>query len=197
MLTKEYWISYFQRNKNLFIVSTSILLLTIFFGYMTGYYEGIVSEKTTLTGINIVLSEIPYDFLDIFLTNICVDLSVIIYGFFTTIPSLETTFINGFIIGYCFAMFTLPDFLVSIMPHGIFEIPSSAIALTGAFIALKWELHIIKELLSRKKGLKEIFKLSRFMLNDVVLSAILCFILLLIAGLIESIITPILINLIV
>ncbi len=159
-----------------------------------GYIDGVVYEKMTLTEVYFSLSYVPYDFLDIFLTNIGVDLSVIISGFFTPIPPLIITLVNGVNIGYGLAMFRLPDFLIGVMPHGIFEIPSSVVSLTGAFIVLKWELHVIKEVLSRKQKLKEIFKLSRYLLNDIVLSVILCFILLIIAGLIESTITPLLIN---
>ena len=169
---KDYQIGYFHRNKKIFTLSIIIFILFAFIGYVA--YDSVDDynldeeyEKEIDGNIDIededdlglivdddVESALFEDyniggFIELFIHNFSIDLSCIIGGLFLSIPTLLTTFINGAMFG---AIFTENPILIlfGVLPHGIFEIPSSLFALAGGFMLTSAELKLVKGLLSSK-----------------------------------------------
>ncbi len=86
---------------------------------------------------------------------------------------------------------------MGIIPHGIFEIPSSVFALSGALMITSFELKIIKGVLSSKTTVKEEIENSIYLIKDAIISVGIVFLLLIIAAFIETFITPILLLMII
>ena len=91
------------------------------------------------------------EFLNLFIHNFSIDFSVIICGVFLSIPSLFITFVNSMLVGSIFSTVEILVVIFGVLPHGIFEIPSSVISLAGAFMPTKIELKLFSALISKKK----------------------------------------------
>lgn len=191
ILSKAYFKAYFWRNRKLFGISIILLTLSIVAGYLGAIGIGSVPEPT---GVDFIEYNFVGDFLDIFPNNVAVDLLILIGGFGFSIISIPVYVYNNFIIGFFLGSLNWFDFLVSIMPHGIFEIPSIIFAFVSALLATRWTIRILKGIFSVKYTLREMFRKSRFLLNDIAVSLCIDITLLFIAAIIESSITPWLIN---
>lgn len=129
-------------------------------------------------------------FIELFVHNFSIDISCILGGFLLSIPTLILTFINEVMFGALFGQTPLVIILFGVMPHGIFEIPSSLFALAGGLMLTKMELKLVKGLLSSNSSIRYEFKQSIPLIKDALLSAGIVYILLSIAAFIETFITP-------
>jgi uncharacterized membrane protein SpoIIM required for sporulation len=136
-------------------------------------------------------------FIDLFIYNFSIDFTCILGGLFLSIPSISITFINACQIGVLFSEVNFIIILLGVIPHGIFEIPSSVFAFSGALMLTSFELKILKGILSNKTTVKEQFNNSAYLVKDAIISAEIVFVLLLIAAFIETFITPVLLWLII
>lgn len=139
--------------------------------------------------------EITFEgFLALFIHNVSQDLSCLIGGLFLAIPSLFISFINATNFISLFVKLPFPMLLFGILPHGIFEIPSSIFALAGALMLFNFELNILKGIFSSKTTVKEKFNESECLIKDAIITAVIVIVLLFIAALIENYITPVLLT---
>lgn len=191
ILSKEYFKAYFWRNRTYFGIAVIILVSAIVAGYLAAICIGVIPD---FSDVNFLEYNFLGDFLDIFPNNVAVDFLIFFGGFLFSIISMLIYIYNNFIIGFFLGSLNWFDFLISIMPHGIFEIPSSIFAFVGALLATKWTIRMLKGIFSTKHSLKEMFRKSKYLLNDMVVSLCIDVILLFIAGIIESSLTPWLIN---
>lgn len=136
-------------------------------------------------------------FINLFLYNFSIDFGCILGGLVFSIPSLIVTFVNASQIGVIFSEVNFIIILLGIIPHGIFEIPSSVFALSGALMITSFELKIIKGILSSKTTVKEEIENSIYLIKDAIISVGIVFLLLIIAAFIETFITPILLLMII
>lgn len=217
---KDYQKGYFSRNKKIFIISIILLLLFAFIGYLAydeiNVYEldeeyekeiegRLVSEDEDNFGLivddnitNALFKDYSISgFSELFFHNLSIDLLCIVGGLFLSIPTLITSFINGAMFGAIFAESPLYLVLFGVLPHGIFEIPSSLFALAGGLMLTNVELKLVKGLFSRKYTVKEKYHESAPLIKDAILSAFIVFILLFIAAFIETFITPVLLYLVI
>ena len=136
-------------------------------------------------------------FVDLFQYNFSIDFGCIIGGLFLSIPSLIITFINACQIGVLFSEVNFIIILFGVIPHGIFEIPSSVFAFSGALMLTSFELKIVKGILSSKTTVNEELNNSIYLVKDAIISSGIVFVLLTIAAFIETFITPVLLWLII
>lgn len=129
-------------------------------------------------------------FIELFVHNFSIDISCILGGVLLSIPTLIFTFINEVMFGALFGQIPLVIILFGVIPHGIFEIPSSLFALAGGLMLTRMELKLLKGLLSNKTTVRYEFKESVPLVKDALLSAGIVYILLSIAAFIETFITP-------
>lgn len=132
------------------------------------------------------------EFLNLFIHNFSIDFSVIICGIFLSIPSLFITFVNSVLVGSIFSTVEILVVLFGVLPHGIFEIPSSVISLAGAFMLTKIELNLFTAAMSKEKSVSDVSDECKYLFKDVIFSIILVFTFLFLAALIETFITPML-----
>ena len=135
-------------------------------------------------------------FLNLFMHNFSIDLGCVLGGLLLSIPTLVMAFINGANIGAIFAYSPWIVILFGIIPHGIFEIPSSVVSLAGGFMVTLLELRILKGIFTSKTSVKEEYERSIPLIKDIIISVMIIFVLLFIAAFIETFITPVLLFLI-
>lgn len=171
--------------------------------YPLNYEEDYFNEGTdVITENNNSITNLFEDysfegFINLFLYNFSIDFGCILGGLVFSIPSLIVTFVNASQIGVIFSEVNFIIILLGIIPHGIFEIPSSVFALSGALMITSFELKIIKGILSSKTTVKEEIENSIYLIKDAIISVGIVFLLLIIAAFIETFITPILLLMII
>ncbi|WP_292474593.1 stage II sporulation protein M [Methanosphaera sp.] len=171
--------------------------------YPLNYEEDYFNEGTdVITENNVDITNLFEDysfegFITLFLYNFSIDFGCILGGLVFSLPSLIITFVNASQIGVIFSELNFIIILLGIIPHGIFEIPSSVFALSGALMITSFELKIIKGVLSSKTTVKEEIENSIYLIKDAIISVGIVFLLLIIAAFIETFITPILLLMII
>ena len=140
-------------------------------------------------------SQIPIIFddslsaVDYFIHNFSVDLMTIISGLILSIFAILSIGYNAFLLGVSFSLD--PIFcIVSILPHGIFEFVSLILSLSGALILTKLEIKLVKAAISKDKTVGEEWNESKIYIKDILLLIIVSMVLLIVAAIIESNITP-------
>ena len=208
IFTWNYIKGYYGRNNK--IINISIILFIIFFAY--GYFFTSLDEATGGT-VNIdeysksadqiysdsqenqymenLLENATFEnFIGLFMHNLFMDYSVLFGGIILGIPAIYISFLNISKFGGIFANLDLTLILTSIIPHGIFEIPSSLFALIGGLMIALLEINILKGIFTGNTSVSEQISSSHDLIKDIILSIIIVFILLLIAAFIEIFITP-------
>lgn len=194
LFSKDFIKGYFTRNKKLLLISLAIFLIAFLLGAIvsfikTGSNHGIVSSGLLSGQIRIPLNEMLMDGWLLFLHNFTVDLATLILGVLFSVISVILFVFNAFSIGMPFG----EDFLFAfftIVPHSIIEYSASLFALVGAFLITSIEIDIIKSFRDKDKSVGEVIAESNVKLKDILLSAIIMMLLLAIAAVIESQITP-------
>lgn len=187
------FIDYINRNKIFYLVSILLFLASMAVGYSLVSVEDI--ESISESSFNTIEDwDKPHRFLELFEHNFTIDLSCILGGITFSIYSLILNFINGVMVGYVLRLAPTTIFILGVVPHGIFEIPSSIVAFVGSLSVTKIEINLIKGVLQNGKTFKGELYNSRDLFKDVIISLMLVMLLLLIAGFIEAYITPDLLN---
>lgn len=197
IFSKRYVLGYFGRNKFLILVSLSVLLLSFLLGILiSDQIRNVMLELLRNMVSNYPLDNTVVDnmFL-LFFNNVRVDFMVLLGGLIFSLFSVLITITNGIVLGFVFTMVPFSVFVVGIFPHGIFELSASVIALTGAFILTMLEIRLIFALF--KGRFRECLGNSHVLIKDIVFSVILFVVLLVIAAIIESAVTPVLLGFII
>ncbi|MBE6485799.1 MAG: stage II sporulation protein M [Methanosphaera stadtmanae] len=193
---KRYLKEYFSRNKVYILISVFILIASAVLGVI---FSDIIKEFVIEILENIVLSmpENPTVYNEatfLFQNNIRANIIIMLGGLFFSIFSILAIIMNGLIIGFTYTIVTPLQFIVGILPHGIFELPATVLSLVGAFLITKLEINLLDALF--KKQLKEEIGKSNEIIKDIVLTFIIILILLIIAAIIEAGVTPVLLSMV-
>lgn len=196
IFSKGYLKEYFSRNKNLILISFIILIASAFLGVI---FSDVIQQYVTeiLKEIFLSMPENPTVFNEatfLFQNNIRANIIIMIGGLFFSIFSVLAIIMNGLIIGFTYTLVTPIQFIVGIIPHGIFELPATILSLVGAFIITKLEINLLNALF--KKRLKEEINKSDKLVKDIVLTFIIILVLLIIAAIIEAGVTPVLLSMV-
>lgn len=138
----DYFKGLYSRNKRLILLSTAILLFSIFVGYI---YSNSIDQimREVLGQMRGKFSKEGINALSILLNNL--KASLFIYsglGIFTAV----ILFFNGIIIGYVVAIYPLS--IIYIVPHGIFEIPALILAAVAGFRITSMLINMLRSLVN-------------------------------------------------
>ena len=208
IFTREYIGGYYKRNQKVIKLALIIFVLLFLLGFFTYNINNLGNDNKSLlhskdlqdnlsnalVDKNTLLSDSNFEgFIELYSHNLFVDLFAIFGGLLFSIPTLFFTAENVAMFGGIFSTVQLPLLLTSIIPHGIFEIPSSFFGLVGGLMFTQFELRILRGLFSGKSSVKSEWNNSQDLLKDILLTIIIVIILLFIAALIELFVTPYLI----
>ncbi len=196
IFSKGYLKEYLSRNKNLILISFIILIASAFLGVV---FCDVIQQYVTeiLKEIFLSMPENPTVYNEaifLFQNNIRANIIIMIGGLLFSIFSVLAIIMNGMIIGFTYTLVTPIQFIVGILPHGIFELPATILSLVGAFIITKLEINLLNALF--KKRLKEEINKSDKLVKDIVLTFIIILVLLIIAAIIEAGVTPVLLSMV-
>ena len=135
-----------------------------------------VGSKYDISNINIIPS---YTFTSILINNLKVILANIFGGFLFGLPTLINIIYNGFMIGFqvkglFFIGADLKYILITMLPHGIFEIPAMLIAAVAGFkIPYEITLYLLdkKEKPITEEDIKEFLKLAGISIILIIIAA--------------------------
>jgi len=180
---------YFYSLKQFIIISLALFIFSIIYGYF-GAQASPEEAKTALLEFEKIFQPIleatPFvQFILIFLNNaFSLFLSIALGIFFGIFPVLSI-FSNGTIIGAFIFLwqqeFSISIFLISIIPHGIIEIP---LLIIGSAIGLKIGKTVIDKVFKKKGEIKKEIKIGLDFFVKIML------ILILLAAAIEVFLTP-------
>lgn len=183
---------YFYRNRYYILLAVIILAISIIIGYI---YRDMFKQIMIELLKNMNISDTPSIAVgELFTNNLRVTLLIMLFGALFSIISTIILFINGIVIGFVSSLVPLPVMLAYVIPHGIFEIPATILAVVGAFLITKIEIDLIKGTLQKDKTFKGEIKNSSQLMKDVILTITIIVVLLVIAAIIEAFITPIIGN---
>ncbi len=182
----------FAENKLAIIISVAILAISLILGYclegyLYSYLNPVVEELTK----KVQSGALKITFQDIFLNNLRVICVMFIFGIIFCFSAVMLAF-NGFFVGYYVGsthdLFTV---LMYIIPHGIFELPSCALACAASFVLFNFIYKFLKALLKNTDdNVSDIIRSSYDETDDKLKQAIILFIvsviLMIIAGVIEA-----------
>lgn len=196
IFSKHYLKEYISRNKSLILIAFFILIVSAVLGVI---FKDIIREFVTEIFKNMIsgLPENPtvYDEAKfLFQNNIRANIIIMLGGLFFSIFSILAIIMNGLIIGFTYTLVTPIQFIVGIVPHGIFELPATVLSLVGAFLITKLEINLLDALFKRR--LKEEIGKSNEIIKDIILTFIIILILLIFAAIIEAGVTPVLLSMV-
>lgn len=192
---RNYLKGYLHRNKKIYLVSIILFVILGSVGTLTGSdtmnidFDKNLEESVQSNGY----SEILYDntftgFLLLFLHNFMLDFTSIIGGLFLFVPTLYLAFINATNFITLFVKSDPLMLLLGVLPHGIFEIPSSIVAMAGGLMLFITEINIIRAVFTGK-GVRNAINDSQTLIKDALISIMIVFVLLITAAFIETFIT--------
>lgn len=197
----NYLKGYFNRNKRIFIISIILFIVLGSIGTMTNSNTMNFDGNKNISGIQSNANNEAYKdssiagFIFLFIHNFINDFTTIIGGLFLFIPSLYISFINATNMITLFVKGNPILLLLGVIPHGIFEIPSSIFAMAGGLMLFISEIRVIKAIITRS-GVRKAIDDCNELIKDAIISTEIVFVLLLIAAFIETFITPALLNMI-
>lgn len=196
IFSKGYLKEYFSRNKNLILISFIILIASAFLGVI---FSNVIREFVIkiLKEIMLSMPENPTVYNEatfLFQNNIRANIIIMLGGLLFSIFSVLAIIMNGLVIGFTYTLVTPVQFIVGILPHGIFELPATVLSLVGALLITKLEINLLDALF--KKRLKEEIAESNYIIKDIILTFLIIVILLIIAAIIEAGVTPVLLSMV-
>ncbi|MCQ2964385.1 MAG: stage II sporulation protein M [archaeon] len=184
IFNKQFIKEFFKRNKKLLIIAITIVFISFIGGIIYRYMA--VPNHSELTNALITKGHVnPDPFFPIFSHNIISSILMLIGGFVISIPSLIMSVMNGLMMGSIVGVD--PTFgLIGLIPHGIFELLADVFSLTGAFIITKFEINIIKAIISNELSIKDVISSSKDIYKELILIFVIIVILLIIGGIFET-----------
>ena len=187
--------SAFNENKLAILASIAILVISLILGYFLEpysyrYLNPVVEDLSQKVQSGVI----QLTFADIFFNNLRVICMMFIFGLIFCFSALILAF-NGFFVGYYVAFSqNLSEVLMYIIPHGIFELTSCALACASGFILFNFIYKFIKTLLNQKDNsisdkLTNSFEESYDKLKHACIIFLISVILMMIAGVIEAYLT--------
>lgn len=189
---------YFHRNKKIFIVSILLFIILGSIGTILNANTMNMHSKGIAENIqsndNFQFQDRTFEgFILLFIHNFIQDFTTIIGGLLFFIPTLSLTYVNATNMITLFVKEQPLIILLGVLPHGIFEIPSSFFAIAGGIMLFKTEINVIKALIKRE-SIKGALTDSENLIKDAILTVVIIFVLLLLAALVETFITPVLLD---
>lgn len=138
----------YRRNESYLMISAIIFLVSLLIGYaFAGMLEPILGSVLGDLKRQISQGELKLTTLSLFVNNFKVAFIIYAGGIVLGVITVIYLFINGAIIGYTAAQFSIGDFIIYTAPHGVFEIAALILAAAGGLRLANVVLNLIKGLL--------------------------------------------------
>jgi uncharacterized membrane protein SpoIIM required for sporulation len=125
-----------------------IFIVSILLGYaFAGMLEPILGSVLGDLKRRISQGELKLTTLSIFANNLKVAFIIYAGGIILGVITVIYLFVNGAIIGYTAAQFSIGDFIIYTAPHGVFEMVGIIIAAAGGFRLANVVLNLMRGLL--------------------------------------------------
>ena len=189
LLYKEIKLAFLE-NKLAIYISLSILIFSLILGYflepyLYAYLNPAVEDLTQKVETGVI----QLTFEDIFLNNISIIIQMFIYGLFFCLCVFLLAY-NGFFIGYYVAIQdNLFRVLAMLLPHGIFELTSCALACASGLILFNFLIRFFKSYLKEDLTLKKSFFNNFNKLKHSVIIFLISVVLMIVAGFVEVYLT--------
>ncbi|HML05801.1 MAG TPA: stage II sporulation protein M [Methanobacterium sp.] len=144
----------YKRNEFLLIISAAVFFGSLFIGYfLAGFVDQILASSFNSFKDSISKGQIQLTTLSIFKNNLTVALRLYGFGIFFGVFTLLILAYQGLFIGYVASKFSIGDFIISTLPHGVFELPGIIIAGAAGLRLASTVVSIIRDLLEIKRYL--------------------------------------------
>ena len=143
--------SAFKNNKRAIYISFAVLIVSLILGYVfEPYLYSLMNPAVDSFTQRVHNGTIKLTFMSIFYNNFRLIFLMFVFGVLFCVSILILAF-NGFFVGYYVGstdrLFTV---LLLIIPHGIFELPSCALACASGIVLFKFVVKFIRALISQK-----------------------------------------------
>ena len=180
----------FFENRLAILISFLILFFSLILGYLMepylySFFNPVVDDltKKVQTGV------IQLTFTDIFFNNILIIFQMFIYGFLFCLSVFVLAY-NGFFLGYYVAIQdNLARVLAMLIPHGIFELTSCALACSSGLVLFNFMLKLFKSYLKEDLPFIDSFNKNFFKLKQALIIFLVSVLLMVIAGFVEVYLT--------
>lgn len=203
----------FAQNKGIILTVAAIFIITFIIGFLfIDYLQAYIKPVVNMFQERISSGQVQLTTNSLYINNLQSTLLIFLGSFLLGIMGIIAIITNALLIGYFAAIYyangQMLTYILLIVPHGIFEIPSLIFASSAGFITLKFLINFLKNLISPdyqytdifdpiynqdKIDTKEIIKMSwrknSKTLKQAMIILIISIILLLIAAFIEANIT--------
>ena len=158
MLKKEKYDGFFgglyKRNETFLMLSTTILLISIFMGYaLASVLSPVLGSIFGDFKRRVVQGQIQLTTISIFSNNIKVALFIYVGGLLFGSVTALYLITNGLFIGYAGTQFPLGDYILFTIPHGIFELIGIIISGAAGFRLASCVYHIFQGLTNMKSDI--------------------------------------------
>lgn len=182
----------YRNNESLLIISALLFFIPLFIGYIfSGTLDPYLGYVLKEFKKEIVKGELKLTVLSIFLHNL--QIAIVLYlGGIIAIVTVVSLIFNGLFIGYTASKYPLMDFIILVLPHGVFEVPAIIIAGAAGFRLTSFIFNYISDLLfgewygSKIEKISYYFKLNYEEFEESLLLFGISVVLLFIAALIEA-----------
>ena len=158
MLKKEKYDGFFgglyKRNETFLMLSTTILLISIFMGYaLASVLSPVLGSIFGDFKRRVVQGQIQLTTISIFSNNIKVALFIYVGGLLFGSVTALYLITNGLFIGYAGTQFPLGDYILFTIPHGILELIGIIISGAAGFRLASCVYHIFQGLTNMKSDI--------------------------------------------
>ena len=158
MLKKEKYDGFFgglyKRNETFLMLSTTILLISIFMGYaLASVLSPVLGSIFGDFKRRVVQGQIQLTTISIFSNNIKVALFIYVGGLLFGSVTALYLITNGLFIGYAGTQFPLGDYILFTIPHGIFELIGIIISGAAGFRLASCVYHIFQGLTNMRSDI--------------------------------------------
>jgi stage II sporulation protein M len=138
----------YRRNESYLLISAMIFIVSLLLGYaFAGMLEPVLGSVLGDLKRRISQGELKLTTLSIFANNFKVAFIIYAGGIILGAITVIYLFVNGAIIGYTAAQFSIGDFIIYTAPHGVFEMLGLIIAAAGGFRLANVVLNLMRGLL--------------------------------------------------
>lgn len=180
----------FLENKLAIFISLFILIFSLILGYLLEpYLYAYLNPAVENLTQKVETGVIQLTFEDIFLNNILIIIRMFVYGLFFCLCIFLLAY-NGFFIGYYVAIQDdLFRVLAMLVPHGIFELTSCALACSSGLVLFNFLIRFFKSYLKEDLALKESFFNNLDKLKQSIIIFLISVVLMIAAGFVEVYLT--------
>ena len=152
----------FKENKTIILTISAIFIISFIIGFLLiDYIQAYITPVVNTFQERIQTGQVQLTTNSLYINNLQATLIIFLGSFLLGIFGIIAIITNALLIGYFAALYSTNGqtlvFILLIIPHGIFEIPSLILASSAGLITLKFLINFLKNLISPDYQYTEIF----------------------------------------